>query len=274
MKSPAKLSKINPFCPYCVARVPGSRHINRGICLQGRGEGRCVARRPLQMTQQQGWDSHPGLLPPSTFPCLPLSLALPFKLLSDILSRKLINRLGSVNSLWREAEEPNSPAPSTEAGQLTFPWGWAGSEGVSRRGEITLELVVVSWVSWASRKLWEAQKCCQSEHSLGKPTASGFSSLSGSGPSDCRHALVRGSVGSSAVCVRGAGCSQGKLTTAPTSPHTWLASRNTVCFWLLSQSSLGFCLLWGLPGSVWGEAASTRRRLLWACQSLDHGSVP
>lgn len=29
--------------------------------------------------------------------------------------------------------------------------GWAGSGGVIRRGEITLELVLVSWVSWASK---------------------------------------------------------------------------------------------------------------------------
>lgn len=38
--------------------------------------------------------------------------------------------------------------------------GWAGSGGVIRRGEITLELVVVSWVSWASKA---ANRSTQSE---------------------------------------------------------------------------------------------------------------
>lgn len=55
-------------------------------------------------------------------------------------------------------------SPQVSQGSQCFPGaglGWAGAGGVIRRGERTLKLVVVSWMSWASPELFEGQQSCK-----------------------------------------------------------------------------------------------------------------
>lgn len=93
--------------------------------------------KTLTHDSEAGGDSHPGILPPSTFQCFPLLLAF---LLSccyqnDVIE-KAMNRLGRVNSLWREAEELDSLVPQVRQGSSCFPGAGlaqVGSSGLAKK---------------------------------------------------------------------------------------------------------------------------------------------
>lgn len=108
------------------------------------------------MTQQQGWDSHPGLLPPSDFQCLPLSWLSCFQAaISNDMIEKVCKQIGPSELTLEGSRRAGSSSrwvggrarlgqgggcfPGAGLGQLRW--------GHQETADITLELGVVSGVS-------------------------------------------------------------------------------------------------------------------------------
>lgn len=185
--------------------------------------------------------------------------------------------------LWREAEELDSPV---RAARASLGLGWAG------------------WLRWGHQERGDntgacgsflgvlGQQSCKREHTVWE--SPGLAPL----PLALAHSPAQGHLIARTLCwglsgavepsVQTAGRSQGRPTAVTTSPHTELASCNTLYFSLMSQSSWGFCPLqdlieWGV--GRWAEPLATAQsrgssecRRCWGGVSCvqekgDHGMV-
>lgn len=118
--------------------------------MRGEVRGSLLPKDPYKwLNSQAGIHSRKGLpAPSSVLFCCRLS---PFQI---AIRNATMEKASEQIRLSKLALEGSRRAGFSGQGSQGLPGagpGWAGSGGVIRRGEITLELVVVSWVSWASK---------------------------------------------------------------------------------------------------------------------------